>query len=585
MANLKLDDLLPRLENVRRVGNGFTSHCPSHDDRKNSLSITEAAGGNVLLYCHAGCQFQKIVRDLGVPTNGNGNHRQQQIREIYDYTDEVGNLLFQAVRFEPKDFRQRRPDGNGGWIWNLQNVQLVLYRLPEVLASELIYLVEGEKDVETLRSLDLPATCNPMGAGKWRSEYSESLRGKTVIILPDNDKVGREHAEKVANALSGIANEIVIVDLPDLPEKGDVTDYFRNGGTVDELIDLAARAESWQPGSEAIKEIGAENTDAEVPNLFVVKSANEWLMDAMQRPIPKMLFGEFWFEGELCILFADTNLGKSIMAVQIAESIARGEGIGFFPLTAEKQKVLYMDFELSDKQFETRYSETRAGSDYSTNHYQFSENFLRAEVNPEGEVPNNFQTFEDYLNFSLQQLLVETESKILVVDNITYLRSETERAKDALPLMKELKRLKKKHELSILALAHTPKRDLSKPVTRNDLQGSKMLMNFCDSSFAIGESHKDKDLRYLKQIKERNTSKIYDAENVCVCQVEKPENFLQFHFLRFGDEAEHLKRMSEKDREGVIEMAKNLATQGRTQREIARELNLSVGTINKYLKI
>jgi hypothetical protein len=87
--------------------------------------------------------------------------------------------------------------------------------------------------------------------------------------------------------------------------------------------------------------------------------------------------------------------------------------------------------------------------------------------------------------------------------------------------MKHLKALKNKYGLSILALAHTPKRDLSKPITRNDLQGSKMLINFCDSSFSIGESSSDKNIRYLKQIKARNTEIIYDTENVCVCQIDK----------------------------------------------------------------
>src|SRR5690606_40367234 len=114
-------------------------------------------------------------------------------------------------------------------------------------------------------------------------------------------------------------------------------------------------------------------------------------------------------------------------------------------------------------------------------------------------------------------------AKILIIDNLTYLKNETEKAKDALPLMKHLKALKSKYGLSILALAHTPKRDLSKPITRNDLQGSKMLINFCDSSFAIGESFNDKHLRYIKQIKARNTEIIFDSENVGVCQIRSEE--------------------------------------------------------------
>ena len=240
------------------------------------------------------------------------------------------------------------------------------------------------------------------------------------------------------------------------------------------------------------------NPDAnDCKGLFTVKTANRWIEQAKIRPIPKMLFGEFWFEGELCILFADTNLGKSILAVQIGNSISFGIGIIGFIFEALGQLVLYFDFELSDKQFENRYSIE------FQQHYIFHDNFIRVEINADAIIPDN-QTFEEFLNKSLERAIVETGAKILIIDNLTYLKSETEKAKDALPLMKHLKALKNKHGLSILALAHTPKRDLSKPITKNDLQGSKMLINFCDSSFSIGESNTDKSLRYLKQIKSRN---------------------------------------------------------------------------------
>jgi len=323
-------------------------------------------------------------------------------------------------------------------------------------------------------------------------------------------------------------------------------------------------------------------TDDGFPSLFKIQTATAWLDDAKLRPVPKMLFGGLWFEGELCILFADTGKGKSILAVQIGNSISKGNGIAVFTLEAAKQKVLYFDFELSDKQFEARYS-TREG-DFFTNHYAFDGNFKRGEINQESFMPEGFNDFEKYLNHSLEYEIVVTGAKVLIVDNITFLKNATETAKDALPLMKELIRLKKKHNLSILALAHTPKRDLSRPLTVNDLQGSKMLSNFADSIFAIGESGKDKNLRYLKQIKARNTEIIYDAENVATCQVTKPDNFLMFEFLSFGSEREHLKDFSVNDRDELIARAKTLSTDGKTQREIADILGISAMTVNRYLK-
>jgi len=319
---------------------------------------------------------------------------------------------------------------------------------------------------------------------------------------------------------------------------------------------------------------------SESKGLFTVKTANRWIEQAKKRPIPKMLFAEFWFEGELCILFADTNLGKSALAVQISNSISSGESIRAFNLEAERQKVLYYDFELSDKQFEARYSEK------FENHYNFNQYLFRAEVNPEKSDyrETGFDSFEKYLYNSLKKSIEETEAKILIIDNITYLKDTTEQAKFALPLMKDLQGLKKKYNLSILALAHTPKRDLTKPITRNDLQGSKMLINFCDSSFAIGENSCDKGIRYLKQIKARNTEIIYDTDNVCVCQIGKAVNFLQFEFLNFGSEREHLKQISEGDREQKIAEVLELKKLGISNIEIARRFGVSEGAIRKWIK-
>ena len=329
--------------------------------------------------------------------------------------------------------------------------------------------------------------------------------------------------------------------------------------------------------SEAEQLIIQGNKATENKGLLTVKTANRWIEQAKTRPIPQMLFGEFWFEGELCILFADTNLGKSILAVQISNTISKGEQIDGFKLEARKQPIIYCDFELSDKQFENRYS-----IDFS-DHYIWDDNFIRVEINPDAEIPQN-QCFEDYLYLCLEKVIITTGAKILIIDNLTYLKSETEKAKDALPLMKQLKALKSKYGLSILALAHTPKRDLSKPITRNDLQGSKMLINFCDSSFSIGESHSDKSIRYLKQIKARNTEIVYDTDNVCVCQIDKPSNFLQFEFLNFGTEREHLRQQTEQERTTVLEKVKESHEQGQSLRAIADELGISHMKVSRILK-
>jgi RecA-family ATPase len=280
--------------------------------------------------------------------------------------------------------------------------------------------------------------------------------------------------------------------------------------------------------------------------LLEVKTANSWIEQASKRPIPRMLFSEFWYEQELCILFADTNVGKTILAVQIADSISRGSPIPGFKLETDAQKVIYCDFELNDKQFQGRYSRNYEEP------YVFSDNFLRVEINPDADFPDD-ASFELSLSNAIEKVITDTGTKIVIIDNITYLRHENEKAKDALPLMKHLKRLKNKYNLSLLVLAHTPKRDLTKPLTRNDLQGSKVLMNFCDSSFAIGESSSDSSFRYIKMIKVRSTEHIYDSDNIIVCQITKPHNFLHFSFLHFDSEYKHLKTVSERDKQKLVE--------------------------------
>jgi hypothetical protein len=313
-------------------------------------------------------------------------------------------------------------------------------------------------------------------------------------------------------------------------------------------------------------------------NCFNIKTVTKWIDEAKTRPIPKMLFSELWFENELCILFSDTNLGKSALAIQIANSISKGFSIYGFKLEVMPQKVLFFDFELSDKQLEKRYSNN------FIDHYEFNDNFLRAEINPEQDTPEEFKSFEEYLCNSIEQAVINENVRILIIDNLTYLKNDTEKAKDALQLMKLLNNLKRKYLLSILVLAHTPKRDATKPISKNDLSGSKMLMNFCDSCFAIGESFQESNLRYLKQIKQRNTEQIYDTHNVITCKIENPSNFLQFTFVGYENEFDHLKQYTPKSSDERMSKILELKGQGLPNTKIAELIGCTEGNIRNILK-
>jgi putative DNA primase/helicase len=214
----QLTRVLDKLQSVQKRGTEYRARCPAHEDRTNSLSVSQRAA-NILIHCFAGCSPASIVERLGLSlsdlyVDSCRSEHSPRIVATYDYADEAGNLLYQTVRLEPgrdgkkKDFFQRRPNSRGGWINNLKGVRRVLYWLPELLESrpeKTIWIVEGEKDVDRLRTLGLIATCNVGGAGKWRSEYNEYFRGRKVVIIPDNDEAGRKHAGDVANHLRGIA--------------------------------------------------------------------------------------------------------------------------------------------------------------------------------------------------------------------------------------------------------------------------------------------------------------------------------------------------------------------------------------------
>jgi hypothetical protein len=246
--------------NPRKTQSGWEAHCPAHDDKHRSLSVGEGRDGRVLIKCHAGdgCSIETICAALGLETRdlfADTERRKTvgpgKIIAAYDYTDRSGQLLFQVVRTELRNFWQRRPDGNGGWINNLDGVERVLYRLPQVweaaITGQSVIVVEGEKDADRLAAAGWCATTNPQGAGKWSSSYSKELKGLNVAVIADNDDTGRAHAQQVAAMLHGTAKTVRVVELAGLPEHGDVSDWFANGGSVDDLKDVINKTEPWTP--------------------------------------------------------------------------------------------------------------------------------------------------------------------------------------------------------------------------------------------------------------------------------------------------------------------------------------------------
>jgi hypothetical protein len=216
--------------------------CPFHEDHTPSFTANRETGLWKCFGCGAQGNAYQFAERLGERRDMG-----RTIEVTYPYHDEHGAVLFEVVRFAPKGFAQRRPDGNGGWNWSLNGVRRVLYRLPEILTESIVFVVEGEKDADRLWSLSLPATTNPQGAGKWRAEYSQALADKQVAILPDNDEAGEQHALTVARSLLPVAKAVKIVRLPGLPPKGDVSDWLDAGHTRDEFLAILKTTPLLQP--------------------------------------------------------------------------------------------------------------------------------------------------------------------------------------------------------------------------------------------------------------------------------------------------------------------------------------------------
>lgn len=297
--------------------------------------------------------------------------------------------------------------------------------------------------------------------------------------------------------------------------------------------------------------------------ILTIKSVNDVIMNTINCPNPNQLWDAIWYEGEACCLFADTNVGKSIYAVQIAESIAR-----------TGKKVLYFDFELSDKQFQLRYTDEKNKT------YKFSDTLFRVSINPEAIIMGNF---EEWINKAIEEIVVKSDAKVLIIDNLSYLCINSEKGDSASEFMINLLNLKRKYSLSILVLAHTPKRQMYNPLTQNDLAGSKKQMNFFDSAFAIGKSVQDEGLRYVKQIKTRNGEIVYGADNVIVYQIEKIDAFLQFVRVEESSEKKHLREKTEEEIEKLRNEIKALHAHGYSCREISKKIGMSKSQINRII--
>ena len=402
MATYKtIDEFLTRFNKVKPNGkNSYQALCPAHEDKNPSLTIT-IKDKKILLHCHAGCTTEAILTSLNLtmadlflddhhthdapsakPTQGIG-----KLVKVYKYETADRKPLFEVCRYEPKTFRQRHYV-NGNPVWGLADIQPVIYRLPDVLTAmadgTTIYIVEGEKDVDTLGEWGLIGTCNPMGAGKWHPQYTEALTGANVVIIPDNDEAGRNHAKQVINALAGKAASIKIVVLTGDSIK-DVTDFFNNGGDRDTLEALVSKTREYKI-IKRISEIGGNG-----------------IMSMKFEPI-KWVIPDMLPEGS-ALLAGRPKTGKSRMALNLALAVATG-GKALNKIPVQQGEVYYMSLEDSARRIKEHIDEAFMNEppDISNITFRFS-------FNP-GENP--LQVLETWLHNhqSARLVVIDTLQKI-----------------------------------------------------------------------------------------------------------------------------------------------------------------------------
>lgn len=384
MTHLHTDEFLSRLNGVRDTPNGWEARCPCRNDDDNpSLSISEdAKTGNILVTCHRGspCSTKEICESAGVtlaalfPPQKRTNNTKAKLDLVktYDYIDESGELLFQKLRYIDADgkktFRQRKPDGQGGWVYALGDTPKILYNLPAVKQGVAggypIWVVEGEKDADTLIEIGIIATTMPGGAGKWLDIHTEALAGAEVEIIADNDEPGIAHAKLV---LSELTKAGCVANIWVAPKGKDVTEYLAMGGSLDDFLALemdkptpspAVEPVAVPPTSDAFSQARTKleallvRTDL-TPQQVLVKAQDIALLASRDKPVD---FGRLvdwdsfinesiddsydWViedileRGERVIVVAAEGVGKTMLARQVA--ILSGCGIN--PFTYQKMK-------------------------------------------------------------------------------------------------------------------------------------------------------------------------------------------------------------------------------------------------------
>lgn len=408
-------------------------------------------------------------------TNGQWRKPERRIVKRYSYRDEQGAELFQCVRYEPKDFSQGHKGPDAKWIDNIQGVRRVLYRLPELLEglsrSLPVLIVEGEKDVETLVARGYLATTNPMGAKKWQPEYSETLKGAQVYILPDNDKTGREHAEQVAASLHGKVSRVATVTIPQVPnglgvEVKDVSDFFSAGGTKEQLQDAIDTAQEWKPGELADDDSPAWADLIEDAAQIVVKELP---------PLVEIIEGLITRQSK-CVIGSSAKSFKTWVTIDAALSIAHGAP--FLGRQTRQCAVLYVNLELKRETFDRRVQIVAKAKGLKTTEGAFLHLPLRGKLSG--------LTIEEIIS-RIIKLAIHHKAAVVVLDPIYKLNlvGDENSSRDQTILFNELDRITTEGQCTLIFNDHFGKGNQSEKDPLDAIRGSSAKGGDVDAAIIL----------------------------------------------------------------------------------------------------
>ena len=545
-------------------------HCPNdnahaHGDRNASAAVNVNSGH---IECHA-CGLKglvgKIYGDLGWPSppwNGNGHKQEFNIVAAYDYRMAAGELSYQVVRLDPKDFKQRRPDGNSGWIWGTKGLKRLPYNLPELATAEYVFIVEGEKDVEALRNIGQIATCNTGGACKWTEELNQYFTpNHHITILPDNDTPGRDHATQVAQNLFGKVASLKVLELAGLPEKGDVSDWLigRDSETAaEELCRLADAAPEWKPG-EAEKPAGFQ--PPEHWHMLDFSNVREWECTPLQ-PIIKDLG---IFKGTFILLAAMSQAGKTLLILYlIRRMIAGGLCFGRFTVDTIK-KLLYFVLEDPDRRIKARWMD-----------------HAEPDIEPGRAIPYiapGFKLNDDACFSHLEDLIKTGGFEVVILDTYQKATPGISSFNDEQQsiILHKLAELTRKYNVTIIVLDHIRKGDSGKrrkEISLEDIKGTGGKAQNADTVILLE--------RTGGKLKFTATSKDLDAPVGFLLDV-APQGSTGEKFAYAGDLEELIGAQKQKGKENRERILQAIGDDWSTREDIERRVSLGRSTVAKHL--